>query len=628
MSSSLYVRGHAPTSLDYANGYKYADDVLEKEACLAQPDKYEWVESGVARYLCPEGITCETGKCKFKHDACLTSGELPYYDCVRRTVECDTTPSGLCEICDYTISKGHSIEGPFIPADEDAGAGCYAGDSKYNYDVPDHPEPSTTPGLTPSGFCDVDAQCAEGWSCVDKVPESVFDTQGITCTTDEECGGDRSVCSPVSGVCVADVMHEGLCVMACSANSDCGGLDPNAVCGSDPGDAALYGRCYLLGEVENPHARMCRGKDLSATPPYTVSMYNQAGEVEERGVACSSDFQCAIPPGVGGKCGMDPSKPTYGLCYDAFAKPYTEWRDEIELWEGHTSKNVCLETLPQGRRWCEMPWARAGEEGDDLTKPLGRRVKSGWKSRARPPFWYNETDGTCEMTRSYCKANLKNGGFSTGYGRNHDYWLFSDCRGDVEGEVVGDYDCCTPLGDSLGQFGLGRTISTDLKELIADGDVDGFGERWSNIMLLDDDDGYEYGEGEEEEGDGEALPPNDHYETFAGVDFLCDPRLKTGLVRVASRVFSPSAQIHGYEWVWSSRAQALYGVSGRGRGLLTTEVQAYFPSLVQTDANGYDHISFVPDALPEYQHLGRVMKAFRHPNDISAYSTSRSNWRN
>ena len=574
---STYEPGHAPTSTDYTYATQYANDVMEKAACLAQPEKYDWIPS-TTRYPCPEGLACESGVCKFKQAACRERSTLPYYDCVRRTVACDTHPSGECEICDYSISNGHTIHGPYTEAPE----GCSAGDYKYSRE-PEHPKPYTTPGLSLSGFCTHDDQCVLG-SCVQPEPEAVLDHWGEACTSREDCGG-RSVCA--SGHCVSDTTYEGTCAVTCTSSADCSGVGPTALCGEDPGDAALYGRCYLPTQPKAP--QLCQ-PPARAFQPYTVKMYEGEQEVEKP-VSCEIDEHCWIPPGVGGACGRDPTLPTYGVCYDPSLPPYLEWRDEIQLWDGVApNKNVCVENDTQARRWCEMPWTRASPDAKDSPMdPLQARVKSGWKSRARPPFMYDERDSTCHITKTYCEANLKNGGVSAGYGRSHDFWLSSTCGGDTKGEVVGAYDCCTKLGDSIGEFILGRTLTTDLRELVK-GDPEGFGARWGNYMRRLREKTHL--------PDGKALEAGAPG-LYESLQFVCDPRLKTDIRRIAAHVVGADVPIHGYRWTWNKTAERVYGFTGSSTGMLTTEVARVFPWMVEVGKYGYHHISLNPGSAED-----------------------------
>jgi len=590
---ATYVKGHEPTSTDYNNALAYAEDVMNKEACLSNPDMYEWHPSPVTRYPCPQGLTCETGVCKFKESACRSQSQLPYYDCVRKKVSCDTHPSGECEICDYEITLGKNIRGPYTA--DNVPDGCYAGDTITSSNVP-HPAPHTTPSLSLSGFCDNNDQCQGGYSCVLSEPDKVFEMAGQPCETSGDCGG-RAVCSG-EGHCVADTQYEGTCVMTCETSEDCVGVDPSAQCGQDPGDASLYGRCFIPTSSDLP-PQLC-AQQPEVYEPYTIEMYEEQEDGSQKVVSskvpCSSNEQCSIPPGVGGECGMDPSKSTYGFCYDSSSPPYLEWRDEVQVWDGlPSSKNVCMETLPYMRRWCEMPWTRAGSNTDsDPLQPLEQRVKDDWKSRARPPFWYDEEDGTCHVTKTYCTANLKNGGFSAGYGRSRDYWLGSTCSGGSDkSEVVGDYDCCTTLGDNIGEFFLGRTLTTDFRELVQ-GDDGGFGERWDRYLER----GHLDCAGPWAVGTCDQIQPV--------LNFVSDPKLKDHVVKLDSDVLGPQYPgLNGYEWSWSGLATRLYGLSGRSRGVMAPEVKTHFPSKVRTNPDGIQVVSVTPDDFL-YQYVMKI----------------------
>lgn len=511
-----------PTGTDYGNAISYASDIINKEACDARGDLYTWVPSTITRYPCPEGMTCSTGTCKFREDACRRMSKLPYYDCVRKQVACDTTPSGVCEICDYSIKVGRNIVGPFTEGD--VPPNCWAGDEKFQPYVA-YPVPL----VAGKDGCTTNEQCDSGAVCV---------------------------------VDAADIAHFGQCVVPCSTVSDCTVFDTSATCGTLDDGVALNGRCFVPNPPPDPTACPLIVRDPL---PYTVQMYDDDDVPQESKVPCVMDAQCTFSPGVGGVCGRDPSAASHGFCYNPYGEPYLEWREEIELWDGVQNRNVCVETFSEQRQWCEMPWTRTGTNENDLTVPLPQRVKDAWKSKARPPFWFDERDSTCHVTKTYCEANLKNGGFSAGYGRSTDYWLGSTCSsGGPNREVVGAYDCCTKIGDSIGEFFLGRTLTTDFRELV-EGDSEGFGARWAKYM---------------ERGYNPALEQL--------LDFYCDSRLKRNLRMIASHVLP--GDVHGYTWTWNATATSLYGLSGDGFGMLTGEVGRMWPHLVRRDKAGYEHL--------------------------------------
>lgn len=529
-----YISGFSvgPTATDFAYASMYASDVIAKELCESRPDTYTWVPSTVTRYPCPEGLSCSTGTCKFKKEACVAMSELPYYDCTRRQVACNTTPSGVCEICDYSISAGHTVHGPFI-RDSGAPSTCYAGDEKYAAMEP-YPLPLEAP-LPERTDCDSDSDCQQN----------------------ARCGVDEN-----------DLVAFGRCLVPCTTPGDCAPFDPAATCGTPSDGNSLQGRCFVPQTVAEPVVCPALPYD---PPPYSVLQYDTTNDataelkIKYAPVPCQTDEQCIISPGVGGVCGRDPRAAAYGFCYDPSMPPYLEWRDELKMWTDlPPSRNVCIQTLPYMRQWCEMPWTRAGKNPDNPQIPLSMRVKNAWKSKARPPFWYNDLDGSCHVTKTYCDANLKNGGFSAGYGNSVDYWLGNSCTGSTDLEVRDGYDCCTMVGDSVGQFFLGRTFTTDFRELVT-GDADGFETRWKAYM---------------ERADAANLRKV--------VDFISDPRLKDNLRRWAPAVLGRA--VHAYTWTWNATAMHLYGLAGHAYGLLSTEVAIDYSRNVRRDQHGYDHV--------------------------------------
>lgn len=591
-----------PTSTDFTNAAMYATDVINKEVCESRPDIYTWEPSNITRYPCPEGLECSTGTCKFTEDACKSQSEMPFHDCVRKTVTCDTTPTGLCEICDYSIKKGRNIVGPYT--DDSAPEGCWAGDVKYEQYVP-YPVPLEAPlaldetSGNDAAPCDNDAMCQNGSVCV----------------VDEE-----------------DVAAWGRCVVPCTAYTDCTPFDTKATCGTSEHGTALDGRCFVPNPPPPPTACPLQRLDI---PPYTVLQYDMSDEgvayaeanpddplpTVVAPVPCVTDDECYTSPGVGGVCGRDPDLVSYGFCYDPNAPPYLEWRDEMELWDGMSSRNVCLETLPYMRQWCEMPWTRQGANLDDPTVPLPLRVKGAWKSKARPPFWYDDHDGSCYVTKTYCEANLKNGGFSAGYGRSTDWYLGSTCSASSDKEVTGAYDCCTKLGDSIGEFFLGRTLTTDLRELV-EGDPEGFGYRWKNYMKRGFElvkpgicpegapvDACNIPDGVVESGElyRDALQEVNP-SLVEALDFVSDPRLKSNLRLHAPAVLGRG--VHAYTWTWDETATRLYGLAGEACGLLTSEVRARWPHAVVRDGHGYDHLHVVPgDVTADDEMLATVLQS-------------------
>jgi hypothetical protein len=79
------------------------------------------------------------------------------------------------------------------------------------------------------------------------------------------------------------------------------------------------------------------------------------------------------------------------------------------------------------------------------------------------------------------------------------------------------------------------------------------------------------------------------------INFVCDPRLKRHVVKTVTSVLGPTyPMLHAYKWVWSEEATRLYGLMGESQGLMTPEVNNYFPDKVKTSGDGVQYISITP----------------------------------
>jgi hypothetical protein len=344
-------------------------------------------------------------------------------------------------------------------------------------------------------------------------------------------------------------------------------VDPDSVPNfCEPGDS-------IYPEDSTKSNILCQGDTVDPEP------YLMDGKVVE----CTTDDECRIL-GVGGVCGITEGLKSYHKCYDdPTSAPYLEWRDELQMWEGlPTDKNVCIYTIPHYRRWCEMPWTRPGggneQHDEDFTIPLEKRIQQFWKTKARPPFWYNTDNGECHISKSYCTNSLDAGGFDSGFGVAKKYWMFSNCEypENHDKEINSEYDCCTSLGQSIEQFFFGRTLTAELKDLIQGGS-DNF---WGNL-----------GEFLEKTGDGTIAAA---FRTLINV--FSDPRLKENLRLEIQDHVLPGVSL--YSWTWSPEATRLYGLTGHTYGLITPEIAQYYADCVVTDENGYDQ--FV--GTHEYSH--------------------------
>lgn len=555
----------SPTLLDVMNAFQYADDVIAKEMCLAQPLKYKWIPDRTTSYPCPDGLVCESGTCVFTESGCNTISETPYYDCTRKTQSCSEDTGGDCTVCDYSISDFTTISGALAPLSENPLPGCRAGDRKYAEYTP-YPYPEG-----PDVYCTADAECAA--------------------YPDTHCFNNA-------------------CVYVCEQDTDC---PTTMVCGQDAVHRDLLNHCYVpVVEPEKDDDLACPSKPVQL-PAYTVLQYANPNDVAtipiaclhnfdatgatrfvacttsedcaagelccDRGgycynpkpdvvvdrVACRDDIDCFMPPGVGGLCERDPRSSNYGFCVDPanMPRPYLEWRRSFQMYDNvYPAQNVCVETIPAARQWCEMPWTRPGMSPtftEDMKLDLQSRVKNAWKTKARLPFYYNSSDGTCHVTNTYCSANLKNGGFSSKYGTSKNYYIMGNvCDNTTSTEINPDMDCCFSVGDAIGQFFLGRTITTDLRELIT-GDTEGFGTRWSDYLKRG----------------STVLEPY--------MNFVCDVGLKDNVYVIGEA----APGVRTYAWTWNERATQLFGLVGVATGLLTRECPQ---SNVYVDVYGVEHL--------------------------------------
>ncbi|MCH9716856.1 MAG: hypothetical protein K0U52_07190 [Gammaproteobacteria bacterium] len=440
-----------PTQTDLANAFAYARDKLSKELCQSN-DAYTWNPQLTTQYPCPEGLTCESGTCKFSQQGCESHSFYPYYDCTRNSVDCNVNADGSCDVCHYVIENDQSTtDGPFSP-DLSMPPGCHPGDEIYQ----DNPGP--------------------GYLC--------------------------------------------------------------------------------QGQIHDPD-------------PY---------KVDGQKIACTSDVDCQLK-GAGGSCGVTKGLKSYGYCHEN-VHPYLEWRPSVQLWNDQPpATNVCVQTVPMFRRWCEMPWTRPGvgdqNKPEDFTQPLETRIQDFWKTKARPPFYYDKQTGQCHMTKTYCTGDLDAGGADAGYGSGDDYWAFSTCSyPDGEDlEINTKYDCCTALGQSIEEFFFGKTLTSELKDLLTEGKGDGW--VWAN------------------EGKFIASLGEDAWNGISS--FFSDPKLKEELKVELEDHLAPGLSL--YSWKWSEEAETLYGLSGDGLGLITPEIAQYYPQCIVTNAHG--HELFVPLESPD-----------------------------
>lgn len=325
-------------------------------------------------------------------------------------------------------------------------------------------------------------------------------------------------------------------------------------------------------------------------------------------VPCKAHLDCAVD-GVGGLCmlyGLPNEKgqtirgherKATGYCVDPGAG-YLEYRHNFTQFPDEPPIPQCVSALSNVKQWCEMPWTRPAEP-DDESDFVEQRVQRHPQTRAHPPFYYDDYTGRCHMTKEYCSAAIENGGYETSYGRSHEYLggAFSTCTypGGKKNEVREGYDCCTPLGQSIGQFFVGKNFYSELHDFV------------HGRMNL---------------AEFYASNPATAY-AFAG--FLSDERLKTNVQLVVPDFAGPG--IHGYLFAWSPLARQLYPEHttatplGWRPGLLASEVAAVYPSSVITDQHGFCFIRVDRDLYASNRAYQRVIHALQVFDDYTRRST-------
>lgn len=234
------------------------------------------------------------------------------------------------------------------------------------------------------------------------------------------------------------------------------GITPPATCA--PGDTR--------------YAMMTTDKDDDGNPIDTSKLYCKGMTYDPepyllngQPVTCTNDMECALN-GAGGACMLIPDRKATGKCVDT-GMGYLEWRRNFTQWQGTQPQDACIATNSLFRRWCEMPWTRPPmdenkEEPMDVS--MSDRVKLFPQVKKHPPFYYDDCSGKCYVTNPYCSNEVEDGGFETSFGVGKEYagGMFSSCSY-PEGSrkhIQEGYDCCTPLGQSVGEFFLGRTMLT------------------------------------------------------------------------------------------------------------------------------------------------------------------------
>ena len=497
--SSNYQSGHAPTETDESNAILYATMNQRRNICLSDPVNYVWKDDPVVGYVCPEGLTCYSGRCEFSKQGCQAYSNFPVFDCKRKAVPC-SFGNGTCMVCDWDIEPS-GVAGNPCPVvgqpeltDADAAAlganavNCRPGDVK----------------LLPAGTYDPTPQ-----------PDPCRPVQSFACpglpNTDQPylMNGQKVPCN---------------CSDDCTSNG-------------------LGGECFIesdTGPVALPSTSTC--KDT-------------------------------------------PSKPAY--CYEP-TRPYTEWREGFTEFSGAPAEDACVINFSQARVWCEMPWTRHTTMSADGVNP----EPACWKTNYVKPYYYNEANGKCYITKSYCDNLRGNGGYDGSFGDQHNFAMFSKCEypQGTNNEIQEGYDCCTDLGQSFAQFFFGQSIPAEFDNLRQYASVEFSGQQA---------DTYCSSAGAETNNPVKAaLDPI--------ISFISDERLKEDIQLLEENACGLG--IHLYQYKWSDLAKRLYKKpDGVMQGLLMKELEPVFPQCVRWSPYGHKMFAHVPELMPKYPDFKSVV---------------------
>jgi hypothetical protein len=104
-----YRQGYGPTAVDLLNAMRYARGKVLKIYCLEDTNNYEYIPTEAVGYVCPDGLACSEGTCKFTETGCANNSYLNYWECKREqkicTNECDQTQPGVPKECKPGLSK-------------------------------------------------------------------------------------------------------------------------------------------------------------------------------------------------------------------------------------------------------------------------------------------------------------------------------------------------------------------------------------------------------------------------------------------------------------------------------------------------------------------------------------------
>ena len=457
------------------------------------------------------------------------------------------------------------------PTDQDiSNAIAYATNKAYKKICDDHPELYTWIGDTVVGY-----PCPYGLTCSAGNP--AFTEKGCrdnSATTYFDCKRSPYECAPHGDTRQCNV---------CDFNTSDGKFKAPMLNEADLGQAPMCSPGDVLytkftskeadahDDDEARNKWVCQGKNYDP-PPYVVKkMVN--GTLVDTPTKCTSDNDCTLS--AGGSCMLYENKQATGYCVDP-GQGYLEYRDNWTSWDGRTGNSMCVQTQSEFKKWCEMPWTRHGAnaDDDDLSTSLEKRISLHPETKRHPPFWYDDSSGTCFMTKDYCMRSIPDGGYDSSFGRAHDFnaglTIFTDCQyphGHAS-QIREGYDCCTPLATSALEFFTGKTTFTAIKDVLS-GDI-------SPIEFLN------------------ITSPETN--VIRWIKMISEDALKINKQLIKRDFGGPG--IHAYSFEWDMPlVTALYPErtfwKGIRLGLLASELQRAFPTIVEQDHHGNRVFPFV-----------------------------------
>jgi hypothetical protein len=315
-------------------------------------------------------------------------------------------------------------------------------------------------------------------------------------------------------------------------------------------------------------------------------------------VECEADDDCTAE-GAGGSCMLyeylydentrafstTEKTKAYKKCVDTGA-PYLEYRKNYTLWTDTAKSDMCVQSTPDFKKWCEMPWWRSGSKEDDMSLSIEERIQKHPQVKMHPSFFYDSYSGQCFMNKQYCTNSVPDGGFASNFGENKSYLMgvFTDCKNPSHNSAIvrEGYDCCIPLGMSIAAFFTGRSLLTSLQDVIS-GEIS-FEQFWKDFG-------------------GPLTPVVDGW--------LSEDSLKVNKRLVARDFVAPNVSV--WEFEWAPRARALYphmSLTFKPRyGLLMSEIQAVVPDQVDYTQLGHRKLVMDPQAWARNPVYRRIAKA-------------------